>query len=227
LRVHAAESLSIADRTVVVTAGGTREPIDPVRFLGNHSSGRMGNAIALAAAERGANVVLITTMPPVSHDRVRAVAVETAAEMHDAVRVALEGAAVLVMAAAVADYRVASAAPRKLKKRPSLTLELIPTVDILNSLAQDPIRRGVLVVGFAAETHDLHANAVRKLAEKRLDLIVLNDVSRADIGMGGDDNEVIVFDAAGVVAEISQRSKAAVATAILDIVEARLPDGHR
>ncbi len=211
----------------MVTAGGTREPIDRVRFLGNRSSGRMGNAIAAGAAQRGAEVVLITTMPPVAHDRVRAIAVETAAEMHDAVAAELDGAAVLVMAAAVADYRLGMVAPGKLKKAASLTLELVPTVDILTALAHDPRRDGVLMVGFAAETDDLRANAVRKLEEKELDLIVLNDVSRAHIGMGSADNEVTVFDRAGVVAEISQRPKAEIATAILDIVEARLLGARR
>jgi phosphopantothenoylcysteine decarboxylase / phosphopantothenate---cysteine ligase len=218
---------SLAGLTVVVTAGGTREPMDPVRYLGNRSSGRMGNEVALAAALRGADVVLITTMSPASHERIRTVAVETATEMHDAVRAALGGAAVLVMAAAVADYRPAVVAPRKLKKRESLTLELIPTVDILSSLVHDPVRRGVVMVGFAAETDDLRTNAARKLVEKHLDLIVLNDVSRADIGMGSDHNEVTVFDATGVVAEISRRSKPDVASAILDLVEARLPEGPR
>jgi phosphopantothenoylcysteine decarboxylase/phosphopantothenate--cysteine ligase len=218
---------SLAGCTVVVTAGGTREPIDPVRYLGNRSSGRMGNEIALAAAERGADVVLVTTMPPASHQRIRAVAVDTAEEMHEAVRAALDGAAVLVMAAAVADYRPAAVAPRKLKKRGSLTLELIPTVDILSSLADDPVGEGVLMVGFAAETDDLQANAVRKLAEKHLDLIVLNDVSRADIGMSSEDNEVTVFDSTGVVTEISRRGKAAVAVAIMDVVAARLARGQR
>jgi phosphopantothenoylcysteine decarboxylase/phosphopantothenate--cysteine ligase len=212
----------LAGSTVVVTAGGTREPIDPVRYLGNRSSGRMGNEIALAAASRGADVVLITTMAPATHERIRAVAVETAAEMHDAVHAALDGAAVLVMAAAVADYRPAVAATRKLKKRDSMTLELVPTIDILASLAHDAIAEDVLMVGFAAETDDLPTNAVRKLADKRLDLIVLNDVSRTDIGMGSDDNEVTVFDSSGVAAEISIRSKAAVAAAILDVVESRL-----
>jgi phosphopantothenoylcysteine decarboxylase/phosphopantothenate--cysteine ligase len=217
----------LAGSTVVVTAGGTREPIDPVRYLGNRSSGRMGNEIALAAASRGADVLLISTMSPATHPRIHAVAVETAAEMHDAVRSALRGAAVLVMAAAVADYRPASAAPRKMKKRESLTLDLIPTIDILASLAHDPAAAGVLTVGFAAETDDLRANALRKLADKHLDLIVLNDVSRADIGMGSDNNEVTVFDSTGVVAQVSIRSKADVASAILDVVESRLRSGRR
>lgn len=210
------------NRRFVVTAGGTREPIDPVRYLGNRSSGRMGNAIALAAADRGAGVTLITTVAAPGHARVTVVGVGTADEMRAAVRGALPGAAVLVMAAAVADYRVADIAPRKLKKRDSLILDLVPTIDILGDLADDPIRNGVLVVGFAAETDDIEANALRKLAEKRLDLIVLNDVSRPEIGMGSEDNEVSVFDVAGLVAHISQRPKALVAEALLDIVAEHL-----
>lgn len=212
---------------VIVTAGGTREPIDPVRFLGNRSSGRMGNAIAVAAANRGAGVTLITTVSPPDNARVTVVRVDTAAEMHAAVMSALPRAAVLLMAAAVADYRVADVAPRKVKKRDSLTLNLVPTIDILGSLAGDPARRDVLVVGFAAETDDLEANALRKLAAKRLDLVVLNDVSRPDIGMGSEDNEVSVFDPAGLVARISLRPKAAVAEALLDIVAGRLATASR
>jgi phosphopantothenoylcysteine decarboxylase/phosphopantothenate--cysteine ligase len=212
----------LAGRTVVVTAGGTREPIDPVRYLGNRSSGRMGNALALAAAERGAGVVLVTTTAAPEHPCIEVAAVETAEEMNAAVRAALPRAALLIMAAAVADYRVVEVATRKLKKRDSLTLELIPTVDILASLVADPLRDGVLVVGFAAETDDLEANAARKLVDKRLDLIVLNDVLRAEIGMGSDDNEATVFDAGGVVAQISKRPKPLVAAALLDIIEVRL-----
>lgn len=212
----------LAGRGVVVTAGGTREPIDPVRFLGNRSSGRMGNAIAVAAADRGATVTLVTTVAAPADPRITVVDVDTADEMHAAVRSALTGAAVLVMAAAVADYRVAEVTPRKLKKRDALTLELVPTVDILRTLATDPVRDGVLVVGFAAETDDLEANAARKLLEKRLDLIVLNDVARPGIGMGTEDNAVTVLDAAGIVAEIDRRPKAEVAGSLLDIIESRL-----
>jgi phosphopantothenoylcysteine decarboxylase/phosphopantothenate--cysteine ligase len=213
---------TFANRRVVVTAGGTREPIDAVRYLGNRSSGRMGNAIALAAADRGAGVTLITTVAPAHDARVTVVRVDTADEMHAAVRSALPGADVLLMAAAVADYRVADVAARKLKKQASLTLQLVPTVDILGGLAGDPARDGVLVVGFAAETDDIEANALRKLTEKQLDLVVLNDVSRPGIGMGTEDNEVSVFDSAGLVAHISQRAKALVAVALLDIVADRL-----
>ncbi|MEO8899104.1 MAG: phosphopantothenoylcysteine decarboxylase [Candidatus Dormibacter sp.] len=213
---------SFANRRVVVTAGGTREPIDVVRYIGNRSSGRMGNAIALAAVDRGAAVTLITTVAPAHDERVTVVRVDTADEMDAAVRRALPGADVLLMAAAVADYRVADVARRKLKKQASLTLDLVPTVDILGGLAGDPARHGVLVVGFAAETDDIEANARRKLTGKQLDLVVLNDIARSGIGMGTEDNEVSVFDSAGLVAHISRRPKPLVAGALLDIVAGRL-----
>jgi phosphopantothenoylcysteine decarboxylase/phosphopantothenate--cysteine ligase len=218
---------SFANRRVVVTAGGTREPVDAVRYLGNRSSGRMGNAIALAAADRGAAVTLITTVDPPDDARVTVIRVDTADEMQAAVRRSVLGADVLLMAAAVADYRVADVAPRKVKKQASLTLALVPTVDILGALAGDPVRHGVLVVGFAAETDDVEANARRKLTQKQLDLVVLNDVSRPGIGMGSEDNEVRVFDSAGLVAHISQRAKPLVAAALLDIVGDRLSAAAR
>ncbi len=214
---------ALAGRGVVVTAGGTREPIDPVRYVGNRSSGKMGIAIALAAAARGAVVTLVTTVqPPSASAGITVVAVETAEEMNAAVRAALPGAAVLVMAAAVADYRPAQVAAQKMKKTGALTLNLVPTVDILQALATDPLRQGVLVVGFAAETHDAERHAARKLSEKRLDLIVLNDVSRPGIGMGSDDNEVSVFDAGGLVAHVDARPKPLGAAVLLDLIEERL-----
>ena len=216
-------SSRLAGRAVVVTAGGTREPIDPVRYLGNRSSGRMGNAIAVAAADRGAAVTLVTAARPPDDPRLQLVEVETAADMDAAVRAALPGAALLVMAAAVADYRPAEVARRKLKKRDALTLELVPTVDILGGLAADPLRSGVMVVGFAAETDDLEANAARKLREKSLDLIVLNDVADPSIGMSSEHNAVTVIAAGGVIARVDRRPKSEVAAALLDIVEDRLP----
>jgi phosphopantothenoylcysteine decarboxylase/phosphopantothenate--cysteine ligase len=209
-------------RHVIVTAGGTREPIDAVRYLGNRSSGLMGNALAVEAAERGAAVTLITTVAPPDDARVSVVVVDTAAEMNAAVRAALPAAAVLVMAAAVADYRVAEPSARKLRKTDRLTLELVATVDILQSLAGDPLRNGVFVVGFAAETDDTEINAIRKLADKRLDLVVLNDVSRDDIGMGAADNEVTVLDPGGLVAHVRKQPKPRVAAALFDIIEERL-----
>jgi phosphopantothenoylcysteine decarboxylase/phosphopantothenate--cysteine ligase len=208
---------------IVVTAGGTREPIDPVRYLGNHSSGKMGNALAQAAASLGAGVTLITTVAPPPHSGMQVIRVETAGEMKDAVHAALPGAVALLMAAAVADYRPARVAASKLKKdaRP-WSLELVPTTDILASLRDDPTRRGVLLVGFAAETDDLMANARAKLAGKGLDLIVVNDVSRTDIAMGSDQNEVTIIDSDGVVAHIERAPKAEVAASILRVVVSRI-----
>ena len=205
---------------VVVTAGGTREPIDPVRYIGNRSSGKMGVALAEEALRLGAQVTLITAAPPPARaPGLDVIAVQTAAGMLDAVRRALPGAAALVMAAAVADYRPAVPAERKLKKRDApLALELVPTVDVLAALRDDPARRGVTMVGFAAETDDLVANARRKLAEKGLDLIVANDVAAAGIGLGSDDNAVTILGRAGTVAEVSRAPKAEVARRVFEAI---------
>ena len=211
-------------RRVIVTAGGTREPIDPVRYLGNRSSGKMGNALARAAARAGADVTLITTVdPPDDVATVSVVRVETAASMARALDVALPGAAVLLMAAAVADYRPAHVSREKIKKSTgTLTLELEPTDDILASVRDSPQRGSLFVVGFAAETTDLLPNARRKLHEKGLDLIVLNDVSRDDIAMGSELNEVTIIDGGGVVEEVRRAPKDEVAQAILRVVGERL-----
>jgi len=209
---------------VVVTAGGTREPIDPVRYIGNRSSGKMGNELAAAAARAGAHALLITAaeVPP-EMPGVDMIRVDTAEQMNSAVRRALPGARILIMAAAVADWRPVGVASHKLKKRPGTwTLELVPTVDILAALRDDQARRGVFVVGFAAESDDALANAHTKLRDKALDLIVVNDISRSDIAMGADDNEVTVIDSEGVVESIARAPKAAVATAILRVIRSRL-----
>ncbi|MGA8667613.1 MAG: phosphopantothenoylcysteine decarboxylase, partial [Candidatus Dormiibacterota bacterium] len=180
---------------VVVTAGGTREPIDPVRFIGNRSSGKMGNELAAAAIRKGATVTLVTAgAPPAALPGLEVVPVETADEMHAAVRTALAGARVLIMAAAVADWRPREVAAQKLKKgADTMTLELVPTVDILRALRADDAAAGVFVVGFAAETEHVIDNARAKLEAKRLDLVVVNDVSQAGIGMGADENEVTII----------------------------------
>ena len=215
----------LAGRRVVVTAGGTREPIDPVRYLGNRSSGKMGNALARAAANAGADVTLVTTVePPHGRASLQVVSVETAASMARALEAALPGASVLLMAAAVADYRPVHVSPEKIKKRAgTLTLELEPTVDILTAVRDAPYRGSLFVVGFAAETSDLVANAQKKVREKGLDLIVLNDVSRGDIAMGSDLNEVTIIDAGGVVEQVHRAPKDEVAVAILRVVAERLP----
>jgi phosphopantothenoylcysteine decarboxylase/phosphopantothenate--cysteine ligase len=205
---------------VVVTAGGTREPIDPVRFLGNRSSGKMGNALASACREAGAEVELITAAPPPpAAPGVSVTEVETAAEMQRAVWRALDRADVLLMAAAVADYRPRTVAGQKLKKSADeLTLELLPTVDILESLRVHPRRTRVLLVGFAAETDDLLANAAEKLRRKGLDLIVLNDVGAPGIGMAADDNAVTILDRDGVVLTVGRSPKLEVARRLVALI---------
>lgn len=213
---------SLAGRRVLVTAGGTREPIDPVRYVGNRSSGKMGHAIAQAAQARGAEVTLVTTARLPAPAGVEVVPVATAAELQAAVDARFANADVLVMAAAVADYRPIEAASSKIKKSGDrLVIELEPTVDVLASLAPRK-RADQLVVGFAAETDDVLGYAAGKLARKGLDLIVANDVSRADIGFESDANAVTVLDATGVVCEVPRAAKAVVAERILDVVVDRL-----
>lgn len=209
---------------VVVTAGGTREPIDPVRYIGNRSSGKMGNELALAAAAAGARVTLITAaQPEPAFEGVEVVAVDTAAEMHAALLEWLPGARILIMAAAVADYRPAHTSPVKVKKKKDMwALELVPTDDILASLYASGVRDGVFVVGFAAETNDLVENAQAKMRAKHLDLIVVNDVGRDDIAMSSDYNEVTVIDATGVVEHVPRARKHDIAAAIMQIVRTRL-----
>ncbi len=216
---------SLAGLRVVVTAGGTREAIDPVRFIGNRSSGKMGNALVAACLEAGATVELITAAsPPPPAPGLRVSAVESAAQMQRAVWEALTRADVLLMAAAVADYRPREVAPRKLKKSTSpLRIELEPTEDILASLREHPQRAGSLVVGFAAETDEAEANAAAKLREKGIDLIVLNDVSQPGIGMGSDDNAVTVLDGGGVVAVTGRMPKADIARRLVALVAERVP----
>jgi phosphopantothenoylcysteine decarboxylase/phosphopantothenate--cysteine ligase len=201
---------------VLVTAGGTREPIDPVRFIGNRSSGKQGHAVAAEAHARGAKVTLVTTtgLPvPAGIDVVR---VDTAAEMEQAVVSRSDHADVVVMAAAVADFRPVGASEAKLKKAagvPTVTLE--PTTDILAALGAAR-RPGQTIVGFAAETDDLRANAAEKLTRKGIDLIVANDVSAPGVGFEHDTNAVVILTADGGATEVALTDKRAVARAILD-----------
>src|SRR5580698_547033 len=207
---------------VVVSAGGTREPLDPVRFITNRSSGKQGHAIAVAAARRGATVTLVTSSPlalPLDVARlVTRVDVETAADMEHAVGAAAEGADVVVMAAAVADFRPKRSTTQKLSKEeglPELVLE--PTPDILAGLAARR-RPGQILVGFAAETHEALERGRRKLARKGVDLLVVNDVSAPGAGFDHDTNAVVILGAAGSAQEIPLTSKDAVANAVLDSV---------
>jgi phosphopantothenoylcysteine decarboxylase/phosphopantothenate--cysteine ligase len=207
----------LAGRKVVVTAGGTQEPLDPVRVLANRSSGKQGFALAQAAIDRGAEVVLIagpTSLgTPVGVARVD---VHTAAQLAEAVAAALPRAAVLLMAAAVADFRPSRAERNKLKRKagvPKVTLE--PTEDILTSLGD---RRPKLVVGFAAESDDLLANARSKLEEKDLDLIVANDITASDAGFGADTNRVTLIGRNGAAQSLPLLTKVEVAERVLDKV---------
>jgi phosphopantothenoylcysteine decarboxylase/phosphopantothenate--cysteine ligase len=207
-------------RTVVVTAGGTQEPIDPVRILTNRSSGKQGLALAQAAVDAGADVVLVAT-PVVSAGPVGAhrVAVGTAAEMAEAVLAECRTADALIMAAAVADFRPARQAGDKLKKRDGVpTLALEPTSDILSAVRQQRGEAGrpQVVVGFAAETKDLLENARRKLAEKGLDMIVANDVGAPDAGFAVDTNRVTLIDATGREEPLPLLPKQEVAWHVID-----------
>ena len=213
----------LANTEVVVTAGGTREAIDPVRFVSNYSSGKMGYALADAARDRGARVTLITTASLPAPTGVRIIKVDSAASMQDAVLAAINGNGVLIMAAAVADFRPASIAGQKIKKKADtagLALEMVRNPDILEAVAhQKAAGSGPrLTVGFAAETEDLVRNAKAKLARKNLDLIAANDVTAADAGFTVDTNRVTLVDAAGATEALPLMSKVEVAEAILDRV---------
>jgi phosphopantothenoylcysteine decarboxylase/phosphopantothenate--cysteine ligase len=178
---------------ILVTAGPTREPIDPVRFLTNRSSGKMGYELAAAFAHAGHTVLLVSGPTALDvPDRVDFLPVETAAEMHAAVANHLERMDIAVFAAAVADYTPSTVAPEKVKKSAdTLTLELVKTPDILGS-ARTPFGFAGTLVGFAAETENLEANAREKLTRKRCDLIVANDVSKPGIGFDSDQNEILL-----------------------------------
>jgi phosphopantothenoylcysteine decarboxylase/phosphopantothenate--cysteine ligase len=204
-----------AGKRIVVTAGGTQEPVDPVRHISNRSSGKMGYAVAEAARDRGAKVTLITapaSLPePVGVDVIH---VQTASQMKKAVARAVVKADALIMAAAVADYQPKSMAKAKIKKdSPSLTLELTRTPDILSEVPGSFLR-----VGFAAESEDLVANARKKLEKKRLDFIVANDITDAESGFGTDTNKVTLIDREGKIEQLPLLTKREVADRILDKV---------
>jgi phosphopantothenoylcysteine decarboxylase/phosphopantothenate--cysteine ligase len=210
----------LAERQIVVSAGGTREPIDLVRYIGNRSSGKMGFAMAEAARDRGGIVTLISSVteipPPLG---VEVMQVETALQMRDAVLKASAAADVLIMAAAVADYEPAEVAERKIRRESeTLTLELVKTADILSE-----VQGGVIKVGFAAESEDLVERAKGKLKNKELDLIAANDVTAEDSGFGTDTNRVTLIDSEGKVEELPLTHKYEVAHRILDRVVALLP----
>jgi phosphopantothenoylcysteine decarboxylase / phosphopantothenate---cysteine ligase len=234
----------LAGRRVIITAGGTQEPVDPVRYLGNRSSGKMGYSLAVEARDRGAHVILIsgsTTLPvPYGVELYR---VETAQQMRDTVYRFISDADALVMSAAVADFRPAQPAAQKIKKDGSglknltnggeLSIPLAKNPDILAELAgsldeqaaSQPRNRRLIRVGFAAETEQLVVHAQEKLRKKQLDLLIANDVSRSDSGFGSDTNQVLIFHAHGAMEDLPVMSKSSVATAIWDRIVALLSTG--
>jgi phosphopantothenoylcysteine decarboxylase/phosphopantothenate--cysteine ligase len=206
----------LAGETVLVTAGPTREAIDPVRYLSNRSSGRMGYAVAEAARRRGARVILVSgpVAIPVPAGA-ELIAVETAEQMRSAVLARLNDATVVIATAAVADYRPRTQAPQKIKRGGAIAVDLEATADILAEVSR---RRGKqVVVGFAAETEDVLENARKKLAAKSLDAIVANDVSQPGIGFDSEQNAVTIITREQVV-EVPQSSKLVVAQRVLDEV---------
>ena len=209
----------LAGRTIVVSAGGTMEPIDPVRVITNHSSGKMGYALAEAARDRGAKVILVTAPTSLPDPAVvEVVKVTTAQQMCDAVLQKVKGADALIMAAAVADYRPASEAGQKIKKSlDDMTINLSKTTDILEAAQGDFVK-----VGFSAETQDLVSNAKAKVSGKGLDLIVANDVTEPESGFGVDTNRVTLIDRNLQVEELPLLTKYEVGQRVLDRVKALL-----
>ncbi len=204
----------LAGRQVLVTAGGTREPIDPVRFIGNRSSGKMGNAVALAAAHRGAAVSLVTTAPAPRHPRIDVIEVETAQDMADAAWKAAEDADIAVMAAAVADFTPGDPAPDKLRRTDGPPqIKLVASPNVLAGIAAMPDRP--FLVGFAAETGSLD-KAIEKARSDGVDMLVANDVTAIGSEFGGDTNEVVLVFPDGTTEPWELMTKAEVAERLID-----------
>lgn len=205
----------LAGKCIVVTSGGTQEPIDPVRVISNRSSGKMGYAIAEAARDRGAEVTLITAPTTVAKPvGIQTISIETAGQLKEAVEKAVKKTDALIMAAAVADFQVAKVAKNKIKKeKGSFTLKLVNTPDILSS-----VEGNFLKIGFAAESQNLLANARKKVETKNLDLIVANDITEKDSGFGTDTNRVTLIGKEGSPENLPLLSKREVADRILDRV---------
>jgi phosphopantothenoylcysteine decarboxylase/phosphopantothenate--cysteine ligase len=207
-------SQQLAGETVLITAGPTREKIDPVRYLSNRSSGRMGYALAEAALRRGARVLLVsgpTSLAPVGGAEVTQV--ESAEQMRQAVLKLLPEATIVIKTAAVADYRPKNTAEQKIKRKGAMSLELEPTTDILAELARS--KSSQIIIGFAAETENVLENARKKLMSKALDAIVVNDVSREGVGFDSDRNAVTIITHSDVI-EVPETTKWEVAQRVLD-----------
>jgi phosphopantothenoylcysteine decarboxylase / phosphopantothenate---cysteine ligase len=223
--VHAARSrYDYAGRRVVVTAGGTREPIDPVRFISNYSSGKMGFALAAAAADRGAKVTLITTANHPEHHGVEVQRVDTSSEMLAELQSHLRDADLLLMAAAIGDFRPAKTVEHKIRREdtPHLTLDLEPIPDLIASLSSDESLARVFRIAFAAEDSDLDRKAIEKMNRKGVQAIVANDISRHDIGFGSDYNAGVLLFSDGSRHELEKATKREMSDRILDLVLPRL-----
>ena len=210
---------ALAGKRVVVSAGGTREPLDPVRIITNRSTGKMGHALAEAARDMGASVTLVSASETLkAPPAVETVRVQTALEMHQAIEAACRGADALIMAAAVSDYRAAASSPHKLKKTGQpVSVTMVQNPDILAGIEGPSVR-----VGFAAESQDLLENARGKLLAKRLDMIVANDITEADSGFGVDTNRAVILTADGEVQRLPLTSKQKLAHRVLEFVEGLL-----
>ncbi|WP_302117663.1 bifunctional phosphopantothenoylcysteine decarboxylase/phosphopantothenate--cysteine ligase CoaBC [uncultured Limosilactobacillus sp.] len=217
-------------KKVIVTAGGTRENIDPVRFIGNRSSGKMGIAIAEAAAQAGAAVKLIVGQVSVDLPQspaIEVVKITTTEDLFKALQEYFPENDILIMAAAVADYRPVDFTDHKIKKKvdnPNITLELTETVDVLKEIAKTK-KKDQLVVGFAAETNDLLTNANRKLASKSADMIIANSVAGSDGAFGNDENQVTVLQKSQPPIKMARQSKSKVATKIIELISSKLKQG--
>lgn len=209
-------SQKLAGKNVVITSGGTIEEIDPVRYISNYSSGKMGFALANSAKKMGANVTLITTKP--IEAPFKTVKVKSAIQMQNALDEEFETADIIIMAAAVADYRVKNYSEQKLKKtsEDEITLQLVKNPDILKELCQKRGDRKKIIAGFCAESENLVENAKEKIAKKGCDFLVANDISRKDIGFSSDDNEVTILDKNGGIKKLEKASKSVIATKILE-----------
>jgi len=217
--VHNPQSKDFAGQHVMITAGPTVEDLDPVRFITNRSSGKMGYALAEAARDRGACVTLVSGPTKLTAPAgVETIHVRSTREMFDAVMARLDGVTVFIGCAAVADFRPVARAEHKIKKqgRAKITLELEPTEDIIASVAADPNRNGRLVAGFAAESQTLLEYAEKKLREKRLDLIVANDINRADAGFDVETNTATILARDGAKVELPVQNKRQMADRVLD-----------
>ena len=212
---------TLAGKNVLISSGPTIEPIDPVRFISNHSSGRMGNALALEAASRGASVTVVSG--PVSeypqHSSIRIVKVTTASEMYSSCMELFSESDIVIMAAAVADYTPANPAPEKIKKsEDSLNLELVKTRDILAEMGNHKLK-GQLLVGFALETNNEIDHAIHKLNTKNLDFIVLNSLKDAGSGFGFDTNKISIISKDQVINEFALKNKSEAAADIFDFIQ--------